>query len=56
MKTGILCHGRHVLAKNWELHEWGDEENGLVGQILKTMCLTEILNPHKNEGSSIFCL
>ncbi|VVB83535.1 Uncharacterised protein [uncultured archaeon] len=39
MKTGILCHGRHVLAKNWELHQWGDRKEGLLGQILKTCLL-----------------
>lgn len=40
MKTGILCHGRHVLANNWELHQWGDKEKGLLGQILKTLLLS----------------
>jgi len=39
MKTGILCHGRHVLANNWEYHQWGDKEKGLLGQILKTCLL-----------------
>ncbi|MDO8528967.1 MAG: ElyC/SanA/YdcF family protein [Nanoarchaeota archaeon] len=38
-KTGILCHGRHVLANNWELHQWGDKEKGLLGQVLKTLSL-----------------
>lgn len=38
-KTGILCHGRHVEAINWELHEWGDEKKGLIGQIPKTILL-----------------
>lgn len=37
MKTGILCHGRYLQANNWELHQFGDPKNGLVGQILKTM-------------------
>ena len=39
METGILCHGRHILAKNWELHQWGDKHKGLLGQILKTLSL-----------------
>ncbi len=45
MKTGILCHGRHVLAKNWELHQWGDNEKGLLGQICKTVLLAHQENP-----------
>lgn len=45
MKTGILCHGRHLLANNWELHQWGDMEKGLLGQILKTCLLTHQENP-----------
>jgi hypothetical protein len=40
MRTGILCHGRHVLANNWELHQWGDQEKNLLGQILKTLILS----------------
>lgn len=36
VRTGILCHGRHLLANNWELHQWGDADNEQLGQILKT--------------------
>ena len=45
MKTGILCHGRHVLANNWELHQFGDEKNNLLGQILKTLIVSNQENP-----------
>lgn len=43
--NGILCHGRHLEAINWELHQWGDSENGLLGQIAKTCLLTQKHNP-----------
>lgn len=39
MKKGILCHGRHLLAINWELHQFGDTQNKLLGQIAKTCLL-----------------
>jgi DUF218 domain len=45
MKTGILCHGRHLGADNWNLHQWGDQKRGLLGQILKTMELAYYENP-----------
>ena len=45
MKTGILCHGRHLQAKNWNLHQWGDIDRNVLGQILKTMQLTHYENP-----------
>ena len=45
MKTGLLCHGRHVLAKNWELHQWGDKEKGLLGQVMKTILIAHQENP-----------
>ncbi len=44
-KTGIICHGRHLLAKNWELHQWGDKEKGLLGQILKTLLVAHREQP-----------
>ncbi len=45
MKTGLLCHGRHVLAKNWKFHQWGDKEKGLLGQVMKTILLASQENP-----------
>ncbi len=45
MKTGILCHGRHLLATNWELHEWGNEKKNLLGQIPKTLLLVHQETP-----------
>lgn len=45
MKTGILCHGRHVLANNWELHQWGDKEKRLLGQVLKTLIIANQEKP-----------
>jgi hypothetical protein len=45
VKTGILCHGRHIFANNWELHQWGDKEKGLLGQILKTLSPVSQENP-----------
>ena len=40
MEKGILCHGRHLEAINWELHQFGDVENRNLGQIAKTCLLT----------------
>ena len=34
-RTGIICHGRHLFAKNWKAHQFGNPRLGL-GQIAKT--------------------
>ncbi len=43
--TGILCHGRHLLANNWKLHQWGDIKTGKLGQILQTILVASQEKP-----------
>lgn len=40
MKTAILIHGCHLLAKDWDKIVWGDPRNGIFGRASKGINIT----------------